>query len=236
LPDSTVDGARGTVDGARGTVDGARFRPDWSSAGLGLLRALLIGLALGAAARATKYSPDVVRWVLTLGVPWLATAFAVGVFARRPLEGAAHGGLLMVAAVVAYYFIGTGIERHYGPLYSAAMIVGWGSLGAVAGGVFGAAGAAWRGGPSWLRIGAAALLCGALAGEAIVYLSEGFGPAAEAAMRLELLVALVLAIFLNSGRRKVAATLAATAGVAAVAAVVEKSVRILMHAGGWGGA
>lgn len=213
-----------------------RPRPSSETVAAGLARAVLIGVALGAAGRATKYSPDAIRWTLTLGVPWLVIAFGAGALTRSRNAGAVHGALVMVVSVAVYYYLGAVVERRYGPFYSAAMAIGWGSLGAAAGALFGAAGAAWRAGPGWARVGAVALVCGALAGEGIVYLREDYGPVAEAVMSAELVAAGTLALLLSRGRGQAAVTLATTVVVAMVAMVIETAVRVAMGAGGWGGA
>ena len=58
---------------------------------------------LGAPALLIAQLPHPTDLLGTLGGPWIATAFAVGTFARRRGPAATAGAASMVAAVVAYF-------------------------------------------------------------------------------------------------------------------------------------
>jgi hypothetical protein len=102
---------------------------------------------------------------------WLVTAFVMGVVARERAPGAAFAALGLALAVVVYYAaISLAGERPGADLGGAAR--GWLVPALAAGPVFGIAGATWLSGPALHRPWAVALLCGALAGEALYLLDQ----------------------------------------------------------------
>jgi hypothetical protein len=161
---------------------------------------------------------------------WLVTAFVMGVVARERAPGAAFAALGLALAVAVYYAaISLAGDRPGADLAGAARA--WLVLALAAGPVFGIAGATWLSGPALHRPWAVALLCGALAGEAL-YLAEFHAPSrlslddtATVFALAELSVAAALPFVLLSGVRERAVALAGGL-VCAVAMAVVMSVVI----------
>jgi hypothetical protein len=201
-----------------------------------LLRTVLIavaaGIAFGAAMRMSRHASAPVPKIGSLGVPWLALAFAVGALERDRRRGAAGAAIALVAAVGAYYFSEWFVEGRASLGYALRMGLLW-SLGAALAGVgFGTLGSAWR-----ARVGsivAVAVLSGAFAGEAVLLLGTWHSAAAQVVLGCELALGIGLP-FLLARRREIAPALALSVAVALTLAGGEAVVRGAMHAAGWAG-
>ena len=126
------------------------------------------GAALGAAALLIVQLPHPINLLGTLGGPWIATAFAVGTFARRGPAAAAGAGAWSPRSSRT-----TRCDRSFTRGTPGGFTVG-GQIGPyllkalLAGAIFGALGSAWRGGGTIGRIAGPGLLAGALGAEVIV--------------------------------------------------------------------
>ena len=162
-PDPAGEQAGG-VDGAgqRRAVDPGRRSGLGAPVALGV--AVLIGLAWGAA---TSGLQTVLPWpfsgLANAVSPWVAPAFAVGAFARRPWVAAVAGTLVCFGEVGGYYAVSA--VRDFG--INPALVVTWLVTGVVGGPVSGAAGWYWRRLWSLRWAGLSAALMGG------VFLSEG---------------------------------------------------------------
>lgn len=176
------------------------------------------GAALGAAALLIVQLPRPIDLLGTLGGPWIATAFAVGTFARRRGPAAAAGAASMVAAVVAYYAMrqvvhpgapgGFTVGGQIGPYLLIAL---------AAGAIFGALGSAWRGGGMVGRIAGPGLLAGALGAEVIVLTVQSWNGVELIWAVIQGGAAVAVALVLPGSRR--AARLALVLGIVSAAAV-----------------
>jgi hypothetical protein len=195
--------------------------------------AVAAGIAFGVAMRLSRHASTPIPKVASLGVPWLALAFAVGALELDRRRGAAAAALALVTAVAVYYLSLWRIEGLAGFAYAARMGVLWSLAAAAAGAIFGALGSAWR-----ARVGstvAVALLSGAFAGEALLLLTTWHSQAAQVVLGAELVLGLALP-FLLAHRRQMPVTLALTAATALAVFASEAAVRGAMHAAGWAGA
>jgi hypothetical protein len=191
--------------------------------------AVLLGTALGAAGRASDYLEPELVVLFALAAPWLVVGFVTGMAASKPLPGAAAGALALTVSVVVYYALMLLVERHVGAGYALAMTILWGAGAAVCGAVFGALGAGVRGG--WPTT---AILGGALAGEAMIFLLlRGAEGARGLVLTLELVVGIGV-VLLGARARPLAAT-ASAAAMASVFAVADGAARVFMRTKGWGG-
>jgi hypothetical protein len=189
------------------------------------------GVILGIAGRASDYLGPELRLLFALGAPWFVVAWGVGALRRRPLEGAALGALALAVSVIVYYALMLTVEHRCGPAYATNMTLLWGVSAALCGVPFGAAGAAATSGNGRLRLGAITLLGGALAGEALLFLS--LGRQGTAVLIGELVVGATLV--LTASRPPRATVLTAGASVAFLAAAADGFLRVLIRARGWGG-
>jgi hypothetical protein len=196
-----------------------------------LLTVLVAGVALGAAVRGMRHASPPVPKIASLGVPWLAVAFAVGALERERLRAALAAASALVLAVGVYYLLEWRVEGQVSALYAAAMTVAWSAAAAVAGAGFGTLGAAWR-----RRRGAfaAAALSGAFVGEAGLLLVTWHSEAAYAVLGCELALGVALP-FALARRRELAQALLLTAVVALTLAGTEAVIRAAMHGAGWAG-
>lgn len=168
-----------------------------------------------------------------LGVPWLVAAFAVGALQRGRALGALAGAIALVAGTVVYYVLRV---FDWGTLDATVPIaIGWCLAAGSGGALFGLAGAAWRGGDARWRAGGAALVGGALIGEALLLSTLWDGRGAEAVLGAELAAGAVLACALT-GRRTLVVALGLTAVVAAAVFLGEQGVRDALRGTGWNGA
>jgi hypothetical protein len=174
--------------------------------------------------------------VTATGAPWLVAAFAAGACVGTRRSAVLAGAALLGAGTALWY---AAIVYGYGRSsmgYATAMTVAWGAAAALAGGGMALAGAVWRRGAVASATIAAAVPAAALAGEALLLLTEWHGRAQTALLLAELAAAGMLLALLASGRRSLRrAALAATA-LAAVFAIGEAALREAMRAAGWHGA
>jgi Family of unknown function (DUF6518) len=188
-----------------------------SSASLAAI-AVGAGAVLGAAALLIAQLPHPFNLLATLGGPWIATAFAVGTFARRRRPAALAGAASMVSAVVAYYAMrevvhpgapgGFTVGGQIGPYLLIAL---------VAGPVFGALGSAWGSGGTVARIVGPGLLAGALGAEVIVLTVQAWTGVELVWAVLQGGAAVAVALVLPGSRR--AARLALVLGIVSAATV-----------------
>jgi hypothetical protein len=174
--------------------------------------------------------------VTATGAPWLVAAFAVGACVRTRRGAVLAGAILLAAGTVLWY---AALVYGYGRSsmgYATVMTVLWGGAAALAGGGMALAGAVWRRGAVAPATIAAAIPAAALAGEALLLLTEWHGRAQTALLLAELMAAAALLALLASGRRSFGRAAVAATGLAAVFAVGEAGVREAMRAAGWHGA
>jgi hypothetical protein len=211
---------------------------------LAALAAIPLGALLGLANQEADAYVRHGKWVAALGVPLLAVCWASGALAGRAAAGAVAGAVTMTTATLSYYVLHV---HHFGArLGLVPVIVGWGAASVVAGGVFGLAGGAWRrasrrpdrgaspSGAVRARLGAVALLAGALAGEALLLAREWpekVGPLLYA----ELLAAAALPFLLVRPWRALPVALVLTAVAALVLGAAEGEMRETMRRAGWSG-
>jgi Family of unknown function (DUF6518) len=194
--------------------------------------ALLLGAVLGFVAQLSDNLVPQLHRATSLGVPWLVAAFAVGALWRDRAVGARAGATALVTGTVVYYILRI---LGWGTLDATLPIaVGWCLAAAGGGALFGAAGAAWRGGDARMRAGAAALVGGALIGEAVLLSTLWSGEGARLVLGAELVAGALLPFAL--ARRAVVAALALAVVVAVVVFVGEHGVREALRGTGWNGA
>jgi hypothetical protein len=190
------------------------------------------GVTVGASGWVLDHGPLLVRWTTALAIVWLVGAFAVGCVAGGAGRAAAAGAGTIVVGVGTYYVLFHFVEGAVTIRYGVIVGVAWSLAGALIGAVMGWAGDAWRrGGRQALG---AALLSGALVGEAMLLLTEWHRRPARIVLLCELVAGAALPYLL--ARRKLAAAVALTAVVAVVVAGLEQGVRDAMRAAGWRGA
>ena len=200
---------------------------------LAALAAIPVGVLLGTAGQEAEHYVRELRWVAGLGVPWLAVSWAVGALAGRSVAGAVAGAVSLTVATLTYYVL---FIRGSATLAILPVAIGWSLASVAAGGLFGLAGGAWRSASvTAVRVGAVALLAGALAGEALLLASEWPGPVARTLLVAELAAAAALPFLLVRPVRALPAALAVTAVAALVLGVAEHEVRESMRAAGWKG-
>ena len=119
----------------------------------GLGAAILVGLALGAVSRLIDTADSAPDWIGYVVTPWLAAAWLAGAWTPALRQGALNALALLLATVVAYVLVADASSLPVVALYGLAV---------VAGPVFGAAGATWRGRGRWAAVG------GALLGAAVI--------------------------------------------------------------------
>jgi hypothetical protein len=178
-------------------------------------------------------------WVVALGAPWLAVAWALGAVARRVDAGAVAGALALAGGTGAWYAF-TVWQVGRGALgYALPVSMAWAMAAIVAGAVFGIAGALWRtGSTDGGRALGAAVLAACFIGEAVLLATIWNGRAARVVLSAELLFGLALPFLLLGGRhqrRALALALLLTAVLAVFAAGAESVVRDALRHVGWGG-
>ncbi len=140
-----------------------RRRDRWTAPRVGLLGCLLAlwsGCALGIVSRLGDWLPPALAWLVNIGGPWLALAFALGALTRSVCQGALYGAFALIGAVVGYYGWMHIVERQANLAYLTSIAAVWFAVAIVGGAVFGTAGASWRArrwwrGPSGSRFSAA---------------------------------------------------------------------------------
>jgi hypothetical protein len=197
-----------------------------------VLVAIVAGIAFGAVMRLSRHASAPIPKISSLGVPWLAVAFAVGALERNRRRAAVAAGLALVVAVGTYYVSEWFVEGRASFGYAVRMGFLWSLGAALAGACFGALGSAWR-----ARVGstiAVAMLSGAFAGEALLLLGTWRSDAAQVVLGCELALGAALP-FVLARRRQIAPALAMTVAVALTVFATEAAVRGAMHAAGWAG-
>lgn len=190
------------------------------------------GLAVGSSGWALDHGPLLVRWTTAIALVWLVGAFAVGCVARGAIRAAVAGAATIVVGVATYYVLFHFVEAAVTARYGVVVGVAWSIAGALIGAVMGWAGHAWRrGGRQALG---AALLSGALAGEAMLLLGEWHRRPAKVVLICELVLGAALPYLL--ARPKLTRAVTLTAAVAVAVVFVEHGVRDAMRAAGWRGA
>jgi hypothetical protein len=212
------------------------------------LAALVAALVLGVAARlaagagliafagpVAEPAGQLGRWVIALGAPWLAVAWALGALARRPALGAVAGAVALTGGTGAWYVlsVSTGASLHY----ALPVAVGWSAASVASGLAFGAAGALWRTGATVrTRALGLAVLAGCLIGEVALLVTVWNGRAARAVLAVELAVGVASPFVLARRRgRELPLALAMTVVVALLAAGAESAVRDALANVGWRG-
>ncbi|HEX6474044.1 MAG TPA: DUF6518 family protein [Candidatus Limnocylindria bacterium] len=147
-------------------------RPVGQYALIGLIAGVALGLFSGLGDQLPADTPLHVAVALANAAgPWLVTAFAVGALVGTPVAGAITATLALIAAVATYYLTIYALGFSVADLMRSAGV--WLAVSIVVGPVLGAAGGAWRRPRRPLhRIGAAALLAGALAAEGVLRLIQ----------------------------------------------------------------
>lgn len=204
--------------------------------------AVVVGAALGVAGQTGSDLHPGMRWVVALGVPWLVTAFVAGALLGGRLRGAFAGATALVVGTLIYYALRLALGGG-GPLgggvldmRGAAVVVGWCAAAVAGGAVFGAAGAMWRSGGAGAHMAGAALVSGALAGEALLLTQEWAGRGARLVLAAELAVGALAPFLITRRRTYVLPVLALAAVVAVGVAVTEDGVRDALREVGWRGA
>jgi hypothetical protein len=151
---------------------------DRSSTTLAVI-AVAAGAGLGVASQlAVRSLPHPANLAGTLGGPWLATAFALGVAARSRRPAAWAGAVSMAVAMFAYYVVRKVMNQDLPGGYTVrGEAIPYVVIGLIAGGGMAVLGASWRkGGTRWKGV-AAGLLAGALGAEVLVLMSRSWrGP------------------------------------------------------------
>jgi len=195
----------------------------------GWLLALGGGLALGIVSRLGDGLPPALAWLVNIGGPWLALAFALGALAGAPRRGLVYGIVTLVSAVAGYYGWMHVVEGQANLAYLVHIAAFWLAVALVGGAVFGLAGAAWRGGRWWPRVIAAALLSATLAGESVDLLARPYDAAQKAVIGIELLAALLLPWLLLRERRATLMAALLTGGGAVLALGALVALRMLLR-------
>ena len=190
------------------------------------------GVVVGSSGWVLDRGPLLVRWATAVAIVWLVGAFAVGCLARGALESIAAGAATIVVGVATYYALFHFVDGDVTLRYGVVVGVAWSVAGTLIGAVMGWAGYAWRrGGRQALG---AALLSGALAGEAMLLLTEWHRRPARIVLMCELVAGAALPYLL--ARPKLAKAVPLTAAVAVSTAIAESALREAMRAAGWAGA
>jgi hypothetical protein len=197
-----------------------------------VLIAVAAGIAFGALMRMSRHASTPIPKIGSLGVPWLALAFAVGALERERRRAAGAAAITLASAVGTYYFSEWYVEGRATFGYAVRMGLLWSLGAALAGAGFGILGAAWR-----ARVGsvvAVAVLSGAFAGEAVLLLGTWHSAAAQLVLTCELALGAALP-FVLARRREIAPALGLAVVVALTLAGTELAIRGAMHAAGWAG-
>jgi hypothetical protein len=200
------------------------------------LAVLAVASLLGAGLQIAEHIYGLPGAVTATGAPWLVAAFAVGACVRTQRGAVLAGALLLAAGTMLWY---AALVYGYGRSsigYATVMTAAWGAAAAFAGGGMALAGAVWRRGAVAHATIAAAVPAAALAGEALLLLTEWHGRAQTALLLAELAAAGMLLALLASGRRSLGRALLAATALAAVFAIGEAGLREAMRAAGWHGA
>src|SRR3954468_15888323 len=83
------------------------------------------GIALGCLEQGLRHASPPIPWLTALGVPWLATAFAVGALGRGRRRAPLAAARAPVVAVATYYLVMYAVVGHTIPGYALRMVVAW---------------------------------------------------------------------------------------------------------------
>lgn len=175
--------------------------------------ALAAGALLGVATRLVYELPHEWWWLAKVGMPWLATAFAVATVTARPRRGALLGAAALVAATLVYYAILGLVQHRY---WVSPLGLGWLWVAVPGGALFGALGAAWRGGR--LPVLSVAVLTASFAGEGLLFGLLVHHPGQAGTWLVAVALALPVAMLRGVSERVRALALAGVLAGAAIAA------------------
>jgi len=204
--------------------------------------AVVVGVALGIVGQTGSDLHPGMRWVVALGVPWLVTAFVAGALLGGRVRGAFAGATALVVGTLAYYALrvllggGGPLELEGLALRGGPVVIGWCVAAVFGGAVFGLAGALWRRGGTVAHVAGAALVSGALVGEALLLIGEWAGRGARLVLTAELALGAALPFLITRRRVLILPALALTAVVAVTVGVAEDGVRDALREVGWRGA
>src|SRR3954471_24216795 len=167
-----------------------------SHAARAALIALGLGVALGFREQSLRHSSPPLPWLTALGVPWLATAFAVGALVRGRRRAPLAGAATLVLAVITYYLVMRLSAGHTTTGYVLKVGTAWSIAAAAAGAAFGTLGAIWRARAPRSTLAIAAI-SGAFAGEALLLLETWHSRAAQTVLAWELVVGMALPFVLS---------------------------------------
>jgi uncharacterized protein DUF6518 len=196
------------------------------------LAAIPLGVVLGLAGQEGEEVVQQLKWVFALGTPWLVVCWAAGAMAGTRLAGAVAGSVALTVATGTYY--GLMIGHGHRSLAGAFIVIGWGAASVAAGGLFGFAGGAWRGGSAPARVAAVVLLAGAMAGEAVLLAGE-WPQRVTPLLEAELAAAAATPFLLVRPWRALPLALVLIAAAALLLAATEDQVRQTMRYAGWSG-
>jgi hypothetical protein len=187
---------------------------------------ILLGLFSAIADR--PEAPGVIRWLGNVPGPWVLLAFGIGAVAGSRVGGAVAAVVALASGVMSYYLYSyTSGARPWLDTVEHAML--WWGLVAVAAGIpFGWAGGSWRRGAPWERVLAVAALCGVLAGESILLMTEGGHEAGKFMVASEAVFAVALGWWLlkGFGERAAATLLGSGMSIIAIEALIVFSHRL----------
>jgi len=209
-----------------------RRRDRWTAPRVGLLGCLLAlgsGCALGIVSRLGDWLPPALAWLVNIGGPWLALAFALGALTRSVCQGALYGALALIGAVVGYYGWMHIVERQANLAYLTSIAAVWFAVAIVGGAVFGTAGASWRARRWWRGAIGVALLSGALAGESLLLLPRPYNITQKGVFVVELTAALLLPWVLLRERRSRIMALLFTIGGTIIASGVIVGIKVVFR-------
>jgi len=193
---------------------------------------LVAGVIVGGLGGVSDEGPLLVRWTSAIAAGRLIGAFVVGALAGAAWNAAAAGAATIVIGVGTYYVLFHFVSGTLGLKYSVLVGFAWSVVGVAIGAVIGWAGDAWR--RRHARAIGAALLSGALVGEAILLLGQWENRAARIVLICELILGAMLPYALARDRLLRAIPLSAAVAVAVV--VIEEGVRTALRMTGWAGA
>lgn len=197
--------------------------------------AIALGIVLGLGAQIAGDLRPGLGWVGALGGPWLVTAFAAGALAASARTAALAGALALGTGTAAYYaaMVGTAGPGALG--YAVIVGAAWGLVALAVGATFGAAGGLWRAHDDLRSAGAAALLAGALVGEAALLAAIWDARPALLVVGAQLGAGLTLPLVLLRGASTRLVAVALAIGLAVACGVAEAELRDALRGVGWAG-
>lgn len=199
------------------------------------LAAMALGLLLGLGAQVAGDLRPGLGWLGALGGPWLATAFAAGALTTQARTAAVAGALALGTGTAVYYaaMVGTAGPGALG--YAVVVGTAWGLVALAVGATFGAAGGLWRAHDDLRSAGSAALLAGALVGEAVILATVWDARPALLVIGAQLGAGLTLPLVLLRPASLRLLALALALGLAVVCGAAEAELRDALRAVGWAG-